>query len=66
MTGDNIELDLDPAGIEAMLAEESLFPLADTRWYPVDTRVKRYPTPWDLIWRGVAFLLAGWSGEVEV
>jgi hypothetical protein len=42
-TGDSVTPDLDPAEIAAMLAEESPFPGADTRWYPVDTRGKRYP-----------------------
>jgi hypothetical protein len=42
-TGDSVSPDLDQAEIAAMLAEESPFPGADARWYPVDTRGKRYP-----------------------
>jgi Domain of unknown function (DUF4145) len=42
-TGDIVKPDLDAAGIAEMLTEEWSFPLADTRWYPVDTRGKRYP-----------------------
>jgi hypothetical protein len=42
-TGDIVKPDLDAAGIAAILSDESPYPLADTRWYPVIARGKRYP-----------------------
>lgn len=41
-TGDIIQPGLSPAGIAALLMEESL-PFADMQWYPADMRGKRFP-----------------------